>query len=282
MSKVALVTDSTTYLPHQMMEGLNITVIPALVIWEGETFKDGIDIQPTEFYTRLSTAKEIPTTAQPTPQDFKTIYEKLIGEGYDILSIHVSHHLSGTMASAEQAKTMFPDANIEVLDGLSVGMGTGYPILGAARAARDGASLAECAELAAKCSATVGLYLVPETLEFLARGGRLGGAQRLVGTALNLKPILYISEGRIETLKKVRTKGKAMNQIVDIVVENTQGKENLRLSALHANSPEHAQMMLDKASERLNPVETVVTALSPGVGVHAGPGTVALAYTYGV
>ncbi len=135
----------------------------------------------------------MPTTSQPTPAYFKGIYEEFLAEGKDILGVHVSHKLSGTFASAEQARALFPDANIANVDTLSVSMGEGWPLLMAARAAQAGKSLEECRAIVEEASTHTGILLTVETLEFLHRGGRIGGASRLIGTALNFKPMLAVT-----------------------------------------------------------------------------------------
>ncbi|MCJ7624475.1 MAG: DegV family protein, partial [Anaerolineaceae bacterium] len=192
MSKVALVTDSTTYLPAEYLEKYVIRMAPASVIWAGEELQDGIDILPAEFYARLETAREMPTTSQATPAAFKEVFEELLSKGYDILTIVISNKLSGAAGSAKQVMQMMPDANIELIDSLSGAMGAGWPILEAAKAATRGANLAECKAIAEKALKNVGILLTVATLDYLHRGGRIGGAKHFLGTVLNLKPILEI------------------------------------------------------------------------------------------
>lgn len=275
---VAIITDSTTYIPDELMKDFNIHISPAIVIWEGDELRDGVDISPEEFYTRLETAKEMPTTSQPSPGDMHTLYKKLVEDGYDILVYTVSDKLSGTLDSAKRAKEMLPSANIEVLDSYSVSMGAGWPILEAAKAAKDGASLADCKEIAIAARANTDVIVMVDTLEFLHRGGRIGGAARFIGTALNFKPILEIRDGRLEPLERVRTRKKAVDRLVDLAVERIGGRGPVRLAVVNANVPEAGQELLEKANAAINPIESVITPLSPGVGTHTGPGTLALAY----
>ena len=143
-NKVALITDSTAYIPRDWIDKYGIKVSPAVVIWDGEELRDWYDITAEEFFTRLENSSTLPTTSQPTPAYFKDLYEELIAEGKDILGVHISSKLSGTFSSAEQAKAMMPDANIENVDTLSASMGEGWPLLMAVKAAQDGKSLAEC------------------------------------------------------------------------------------------------------------------------------------------
>ena len=155
-------------------------------------------------------------------------------------------------------------------------------VLQVAKAAVDGASLADCKALAEKARQHVGVYLTVETLEFLHRGGRIGGAQRFLGTALNLKPILEVDGGRVEPVERVRTKGKSIDRIVELVAERCKGKSPVRMATLHADSEADAKMMLDKIVPLVNPVESVFAAVSPAVGANTGPGTVGLAWMAGM
>jgi DegV family protein with EDD domain len=284
MSKVAVVTDSLAYIPPDLVKKHNITVAPQVLIWGDETFQDGVDIQPDEFYRRLSTAKVMPTSSQVSPAALKTIFENLLDEGYDVQGIFVSNKLSGTIQSALQAKDMLPKAKdkISIVDSLSVAMAMGFMVLNVARAAEDGAKLAECQKLAEKAIGHVGVFFTVDTLEFLRRGGRIGGAQALLGTALNIKPVLELRDGRVESVEKVRTKSKAMERVVELVVEKVAGRTPVHLAALHANAEAEARTLLDAAVARVHPIEIVFAGLSPVVGTHTGPGTVGLAFMAGM
>lgn len=282
MAKVGIVIDSTAYIPKDIMDQYPITVAPAVVIWSGEEFHDGVDIQPSEFYARLESAEEMPTTSQPSPAAVKEAFEKMLGKGYDVLGMFVSEKLSGTLASARQAKDMLPDANIEIVDTRSTSMGAGWQIIAAARAAEREAGLAECKAIAENLLANTGLVFMVDTLEFLRRGGRMGGAQAFIGTALKYKPILELQDGAIEPVERVRTHKKAVNRLISFVEERIDGREPVYLAAMHANAADEARRVLDMAVERINPVETIISDLSPAVGTHTGPGTLAMAFMAGV
>jgi DegV family protein with EDD domain len=284
MSKVAIVTDSTAYLPNDVLKKYSITVTPQILIWGDETFQDGVDIQPDEFYKKLETAKIMPTTSQVSIVTMKATFENLIDSGYDVLGIFISAKLSGTMQSATQAKEMLPKAaaKIVVLDSNSTSMAMGFHVLTAARAAQSGANLAECQKLAEEARKHTGVYFVVDTLEFLHRGGRIGGAQAMLGSALNLKPLLELRDGRIESVEKVRTKGKAINRMIELVVEQVAGRNPVRLATLHANAEAEAKSALEAAAARLDVVEQVLASVSPVIGSHAGPGTIGLAYMAGM
>ena len=280
MSKVAIVTDSSPNIPAEIIAENKIHVVPLTVIWGEENFYDGVDISPVEFYKRLETAKVMPSTSQPSVADFEVLFRSLHEQGYEILAVLISEDLSGTISSATQAKKLLPDAKIEIVNSRSLAMDLGFQVLLAARAAKQGASLEECKQLAEDARDRGGIIFVLDTLEFLHRGGRIGVSKRFMGTVLNVKPVLTIEDGKITPLDSVRTQKKALEAIVDMIEERTKGHKNVRLATLHANNPETAQFILDKAAERINPVEQVFSELSPVIGTHAGPGAVGLAYIY--
>lgn len=280
-NKVALVSDSTAYLPRDWIDKYNIRIAPSVVIWDGEELRDWYDIKADQFFSRLASSSTMPTTSQPTPAYFKSIYEELLEDGYDILGVHISHKLSGTFASAEQAKQMFPDENIENVDTLSASMGEGWPLLMAAKAIEAGKSLAECRQIVEEASKHTGILLTVETLEFLHRGGRIGGAQRLLGTALNFKPILEVIDGRIEPAERVRTRKKSLTRLVELFTERVGDKKPVYLAALHANAREDAEQLMEMCSAEIELKDNVLTDVAPTVGTHTGPGTVGLAYMAG-
>jgi len=277
-NKVAILTDSTAYLPEEYVKQYNITITPLSVIWGNEIYRDGVDILPNEFYRRLAESKVMPTTSQVTPAAFQSAFQSLLEQGFDVLGIFVSSKISGTFQSAVQARELIPGAedNITLVDSLWTTMAMGWPVLTAARAAQAGETLAACQKVAVNACAHSGVLFVVETLEFMRRGGRIGGAQAFLGTALNIKPVLEMREGQIEALERVRTKQKAIQRAVEIVSERIKGKTPIRVAATHANSEADALTLLEAARSELNPVETLCCPLSPVIGTHAGPGTVAL------
>lgn len=279
MGKVALVTDSTAYIPQELVEQYDIRVAPQVLIWDGETYLDGVDIQPQAFFQRLATAQTLPTSAQVSVQSFYEIFRDLHESGHDILAVLLSSKLSGTISSAEQAKAMLPEARIEIVDSYTVAMALGFVVLAAARAAAKGATLEACRALAEEVKGHVGLVLTVQTLEFLHRGGRIGGAARLVGTVLNIKPILEVRGGRVEPLENARTRKKALQRMADIVVERVQGHEVVRVAALHANAEADARWLLEHIDKQVALQEALISTVSPVIGTHVGPGTVGLAYS---
>jgi DegV family protein with EDD domain len=283
MSKVAIVTDSTAYLPDDLVSAYNITVAPLVVIWGEETLQDNIDITPDEFYKRLSGAKVMPTTSQATIQIFADIFKNLHAEGYEILTVVISSALSGTLDSAIQAKKMVPEAAIELIDSKNTSIPLAYIALSAARAAKRGASLAECKHVAETVRDHAQVYFAVDTLEFLHRGGRIGGAARFLGTALKLKPILLLEDGKIEAFEKVRTSKKAYNRLIELLESELAEKDAINMiGVVGAAADEAAEHLLSEIKSRFNPDEVMLANLSPVIGTHTGPGTVGVAYVAGV
>ena len=284
MSKIAVVTDSTTYMPPELVKKHNISVAPQVLIWGDQTYKDGVEMQSGEFFTRLKTTKVMPTTSQVAVISFQEIFQDLVDKGYEVLALLVSSKLSGTVQSAMQARDMMGLARdkINVVDSQSVAMALGFQALAVARAIEAGASLKEAIALAEKSHEYTGVFFAVDTLEFLHRGGRIGGAQRFIGSALNLKPILAIQDGRVEGIERIRTKSKAQDRILELCVEKVNRRSPVRLATLHANAAEDAKALLIRAEQALNPIESIFTEVSPTVGTHAGPGTVGLAFMAGL
>jgi DegV family protein with EDD domain len=283
MSKVAIVTDSTAYLPEDLVSSYNISVVPLVVIWGEETLRDNIDITPNQFYERLANAKVMPSTSQATITAFAEIFEKLHSEGYEILTIVISAALSGTMDSAIQAKKLVPEAKIELVDSRFTSIPLAYMALSAARAAKRGASLAKCKEIAETVRANTQVFFAVDTLEFLHRGGRIGGASRFLGTALNLKPILYLKDGKVEALERVRTSKRAHRRLIELLEININGQSNINMmGVISALAHEEASKLLKKIEKSFNPNEILMANLSPVLGTHTGPGTVGVAYVAGV
>jgi len=282
--KIAFVTDSTAYIPADLVRKYEITVTPQILIWGDQTFQDGVDIQPDEFYNRLKTAKVMPSTSQVSVVTMQKTFQELVDKGLDVLGVFISAKLSGTMQSAIQGREALGSAagKVTIVDSNSTAMAMGFQVLSAARAAEQGAGMADCKQLVEKGRDHVGVYFAVDTLEFLHRGGRIGGAQRFIGSALNLKPILALKDGRVEAEDRVRTKSKALDRLLELVEGQVRGQSNIRLATLHANAEQEARELLERASRELHAIESVLSSVSPVVGAHAGPGTVGLAFMAGM
>jgi DegV family protein with EDD domain len=282
MNKVIILTDSTAYVPQEYIESLPIQVIPLTVIWDGKSYRDGIDMRPEDFYTRLARSNTLPTTSQVSVAAFQEQFKKLLDEGYQILTLPISSGISGSVFSAFQAKESFKNEPIEVIDTKLVSMALTFQVITAARAAKEGASLEECKALAIKAYDHIGVYFTVENLKYLYMGGRIGGARHLFGTALRIKPILAIRDGKIDAVKSVITSNKAIEAMVDLVKKDIYGKTPVRISVFHANVPDQAQALLDRLTKELHPVDSILSWVSPVVGSHVGPGTISIAYQAGL
>ena len=284
MANVTVVTDSTAYIPSALLAQYQIQVIPLNVIFGEVTLLDGVDISPDEFYEKLKTSKVIPTTSQPSPAAFRDVYEKILDEGRDIISIHISEKLSGTIDSATQAKQMLAVENIEVVDSKLTSMAMGFPVLATAKAAKEGATLQECKALAERSLANSGAIFTVSTLEYLHRGGRIGGAAAFLGTALDLKPILELREGKIEPIERVRTLNKAVDRLLEHFQNRINGRTPVQIAILNAKVPEEANRLLEKARNLFSVSDidfALISDLSPTIGTHTGPGTLGIAYMAG-
>lgn len=282
MKKVIVTTDSTAYLPQQYVDELGVEVIPLTVNWDGEAYRDGIDITPDEFYTRLSKSSTLPTTSQTPVNDYVNLYQRLLDAGYAVLAMPISQGISGSYFSAVQAKESFPGAPVEVVDTRLVSMALSFQVLAAARAARDGASLEECKQVAYEAYKHIGVYFVVDTLKYLHAGGRIGGGKRFMGTTLNIKPILEIRDGKIEAVKSVISISKALEAMVQLVEKDIAGRKPVRVSVFHALAEQKARVLLDDITQRFNADESILSYVSPVVGSHVGPGTLSIAYMAGM
>lgn len=283
MSKIRLLTDSTAYIPQDLVQKHHITVVPQVLIWGQEELADGVDILPTQFYERLSKATIMPSTSQVTVGKMHEIFKGLLDQDYEVLAILISNKLSGTINSAVQAIAALPEgAPVHIVDSNTTAMAMGFQVLSVARAVEQGATMKEAIELAEKSTNHTGVVFAVDTLEFLHRGGRIGGGKRFLGTALNIKPILEVEDGKVEAVESVRTRSKSLMRLVELVEKRVAGRTPVRLATLHANAESDARLVLEEASRRLNAVETIMSEVSPVVGTHAGPGTVGLAFMAGM
>lgn len=278
MKKVAIITDSSAYLPDEMIKALNLSVVPLTLHWDDQSYRDGVDIRAEEFYDRLSESDTIPTTSQVTVSEFTRLFGSLLDQDYAVLALLISSGISGTVESALQAKMEFPDAPIEVLDTRLVSMALGFMVIAVARAAQAGASLEECKALAEEIYPKIGVYFTVDTLKYLNKGGRINTAKRVMGAALNIKPIMEIRDGKIELVESVRSRKKALTRMLEMVERDIAGREGVRIATFHAAAEEDCQKLMAEAETRFSPVEMLTTFVSPVIGAHTGPGTVSIAY----
>jgi len=282
MSEVAVITDSTAYLPDQLLTQYRIGVVPLNVIWDNQTLQDGVDITPEDFYDRLEDSPTLPSTSQPSAAAFQAVFEKYLQEDRPVLAVLISSEISGTVNSALQAAQDLGTDQVRVVDSRTAGMATGLHVLAAARTAADGASLEECQAAAVKAQDHTDVIFVVDTLEYLHRGGRIGGAKRLLGSMLNIKPILEIKAGKIEPLEQVRTQRKALDRMIELMLEKIGDERPVRIAGFHSQAPELMDELIARTHEQIEVKETFRTVLSPVIGTHVGPGTVALAAMHGM
>lgn len=282
MNNVIIVTDSSAYLPKAYVDQYQIPVVPLMVNWEGKSYLDGVDIQADEFYQQLSQSKSMATTSQATVGQFIELFGKLLDAGKQVFYLSISSGLSATIDSAVQAKVELGNPeNLIVMDSKLVSMALSLMVLEVARAAEKGASLKECQALAQDAYGRIGVYFTVDTLEYLHRGGRINSASRLLGSALNLKPILEIRGGKIELVESVISRKKALIRMVDLIEKGIDGRSPVRLAPFHALAFDDMVVMENLAKERLNPIEIIRSEVSPVIGSHVGPGTVSMAYMVG-
>lgn len=276
--RIAIVTDSSAYVPDEARRGLNISVIPLWLIWDGKNYQDGIDIEPQAFYQRLKESKTLPTSSQPSAQEFIRFYEQVSAESDAIVSVLVSSRISGTIASAQAAAAELPKLNIQIVDSLSSAMGLGLIVLSAARAAAEGKSVDEVVAAAEQARSRVNMLFVVDTLDYLFKGGRISGGKHLLGTAFNIKPILHFHEGQIKPLTQARSKKKAIAQLLEIVQERLGDKKMIEAAVMDVNAPEEGDAVASLVRERFGPANLHRAKVSPVVGTHVGPGTIGVAF----
>lgn len=275
MSRIRIVTDSTSDIPAEMRKALAIEMVPLKVHFGEEAYLDSVTVQPEEFYRKLAEASSLPTTSQPSPMDFLDVYTRLSEEpGTQIISIHLSSRLSGTYQSACMAKSMMEsEADITIVDSHSATYGIGLLVVAAARAALAGQSKDEILQLVKELRSKTSLYFLVDTLEYLHKGGRIGRAGALIGSLLNIKPILTVDEdGVVTSVDKVRGFKRAMARIVELLKERYRGP--VRVTVAHADTPQHAEELSALLHQHFEVAEMMYTSIGPVIGAHVGRGTV--------
>jgi DegV family protein with EDD domain len=268
---VAVVTDSTADLPPELAASRSITVVPLTLDFDGQSLLDGVDIKPEDFYRRLPGATTHPTTSQPSPGRFAEVYSALLADHENVISIHISEKLSGTYASALQAAEMTDPKRVRVVDSQLVSMSLGLISLTASAMASKGADVEAIESKVLNMRPHVQTYFSVATLEFLRRGGRIGRAGALLGSVLQVKPVLCIRDGQVTPLERVRTFERALNRIVELTRQVDRG-HGVCVIVGHAD----AQADAERIGRELEPIaETLmIQPLGPVVGAHAGPGVV--------
>jgi DegV family protein with EDD domain len=281
MTKVTILTDSSAYLPQEYVDRYGIVVLPMTLNWDGKSYRDGVDILPEAFYNRLDNSDTLPTTSQVTVGEYVTLLEDLVKSGRQVLMLPISSGISGSYDSATQAVKDYSPDQVQLVDTKLVSMALSFQVLAAARHAAEGGSLAECKQTALDAYGKIGVYFTVNTLKYLAAGGRINSARRLLGTALSIRPVLEIRDGKIELVESVVTTTKAIERMVTLVKEKTAAKRPLRISVFHAGIPETAQALQDRLVAEMQPEEAILSQISPVIGSHTGPKTISIAYMVG-
>ena len=270
-----IVTDSAVDLPEEMFAQLNIERLPLTIAFGKEILRSGIDIQPEEFYRRLAASHELPTTSQPSPGEFVELYRRVGQSDRDILSIHISSGLSGTINSAAQAARQCPDLNITHVDTKTLSAAQGFQIVAAAQAIRRGWPLNKILERIKQVAEQSDIFFTLDTLHYLQKGGRIGRVQAIAGSLLNLKPVITVDKepGTYVTVAKGRSMSKSIALIADIVHEKMK-QVPAWIHVLHGNSPDQAQVLSDLIRARMPSARFTFGQIVPVLGVHVGPGCV--------
>ena len=276
--RIVVATDSSAYIPEQALEGLDIRVIPLWLLWDDDRFRDGVDIDPATFYHRLRESRTFPTSSQPSPGEFIEFFEEVASDADAVVAVLVSSGISGTITNAQIALAERPDLNIRIVDSLNTAMGLGFIVLATARAAAAGRSIDEVVAVAEDMRDRVHFLFAVDTLEYLHRGGRIGGAKRIFGTALNIKPLLHWVDGQIEPLVQVRTKRKAIERMLDEAEERLGGKQMAEAAVIDVDTADEGDLVAERVKERFGVSRVFRSPVSPVVGTHAGPGSVGLVF----
>jgi DegV family protein with EDD domain len=277
MREVAIVTDTTHYLPREIVERHGLHQVPLYVTWDGRTDRESDLGDYDAFYEHLGTAADLPSTSQPSVGDFLAVYEPLVEAGADVLSIHLSGDISGTVGAAEQAREALLERGaaperVQVLDSRTGCAGHGLMAIAAANAVRAGGDLKAAAAAAQALRGVMRIIFAVDTLEFLRRGGRIGSAQAWIGSALKIKPILSI-EGEIFPVERVRTSGRAVERLVrELRERRDEGADVFVIQ--HVRAPDVAERIAGRGREIYGRDPEVVSEIGPVIGTHTGPGTI--------
>jgi DegV family protein with EDD domain len=275
---VKIVTDSTAYLSQAMVKEHDVKVVPLCVHFADADFKEGRELSTADFYARLKEAPELPTTSQPSPGEFKEVFEELVGAGHEVVTLTISSKLSGTWNSAMTAKGEMPNDGISVVDTLSTSVGLQLMVQEAIQAAEEGATRREIVDRIEAMKKGMHILFVVDTLEYLAKGGRIGNAKAFLGTLLKVKPILVLQEGAIEPLEQVRSKRKAQARMLNLIEEYLGDRgPQAKVALAQALVPDEAKALSIELQGRLGCREPLISEIGPVVGTHTGPGVIAIA-----
>jgi DegV family protein with EDD domain len=272
---IRIVTDSTCEAPRELLQHPSVTVVPLYVLFGQEALKDGVEITQEEFWRRLPSANPLPTTSQPTPADFLAPFRAFTDAGDEIIAVTIASKLSGTHNSAEQAMQQLPQQPIDLVDSLTTSIGEGIMVQEAFRLIEKGASRQEIVATLNQMRERVHVLFSVNTLEYLARGGRLGKGQALMGTLLSVKPMLRIADGELHPAGRVRSRKKALEALVETHEKLTTARgPQVRIGVTHANALDEARGMAETLGRAFNTQDVFIAELGPVLGTHTGPGMI--------
>jgi DegV family protein with EDD domain len=277
MAKVKIVTDSTVDLSKEEIEQYGVEVVPLSITIDNETFLDGVDITAKEFMERMGRSKELPKSSQPAVGQFVEVYEKYINEGYDIVSIHMTGGMSGTVRSAESAANMV-DGNIKVIDSMYISKALSFQVIEAAKMARDGKTVEDIAKRVDEIRRNTTLYVVVDTLENLIKGGRIGRGKALIGSLLNIKPIASLEDGVYTPEAKVRSHSQVIKYLTEKLEEDTAGKTIKGIGLVHAEGLELAEKLKQSVMNVSGYTNFSIGYTTPVISTHTGAGAIGLMY----
>ena len=274
---IRVVTDSSSDLPPELVKAWDIVVVPCYVMLGDVTYQDGVSLSAEDFYGSLTTSLRPPTTAQPSPADFQSVYQALLDQGHEIVSIHVSGKLSGTVNSAERARAALGEpAPIEVVDSRMASLGLGLVALAAARRAREAASCRQLAQEVRRALPQTHCILVLDTLEYLQKGGRIGKAQAFVGSLLSVKPILKLVDGEVHPVERPRNLERGVRRVAELAREYAPLGQ---LGIIYSTEPERAADLKRSLADLLPEEEIITSRFGPTLGTYVGPKALGVALT---
>ncbi len=277
MGKIAIVTDSSANLPEELVREYEITVVPIYLYWNGVTYRDGVDISPRELYRRLKESTVLPKTSAPSVGDFLKTYLSLAPQAEAIISIHLPPTLSATYEAARTAAQMVEGAKVYVANAHTAAAGQGLVVLEAARLARQGIDPESIVKRVEEIGQRTHIFAFLSTLKYLYFGGRIGLASALLGSALQLCPVLYLRDGIADVWSKPRTRSKALQELLKIA-EQKIGNRRVHIAVMHGDALEDALYLKEEISRRFDCAELFVTEFTPVMGAHTGPGLVGIAF----
>ena len=275
---VKVVGATSTGVSTEVARQLDLTIVPLQVNFGIETLRDGVDISPEAFLDRLAASKQFPTTSQPPAGDFLEVFKRLRAAGHDVLCVLLSSKLSGTVMSANTAKEQLQDEHVHVFDTLNVSVPEAIMVTEAARMAQAGKGVPEIVQRLEFMRDRVHLYFVVNTLEYLAKGGRVSNAQAFLGTVLQMKPILKVENGLVEGAERIRTTSKAHARLRHIVAEGIHNKSNVQVAVMYTKIADKAQKLADELCTAYHLSEVPVYTVSPAVSAHTGPGALGVVF----